>query len=204
MNMKNKLPPGAAHTKHNLMARAAALSAILLSATLLSGCIKLEKFGNLEWIGETESVILQEASKGSILSWNGEDVISAYGGAPWTDINEGVPYFSKGGKETEIFESYSDLDTLGRCGQAYANICKALMPMEERCQIGQVKPSGWPTVKYLEQISDLYLYNRCHLIRFQLAGENANEGNLYKRPSSCRPLFLLCKNIHTGALLTLI
>ena len=73
---------------------------------------------------------------------------------------------------------YSDLDTLGRCGAAYANICKELMPTEKRGEIGMIKPTGWHTVRYDDIISDKYLYNRCHLIGFQLAGENANEKNL--------------------------
>ena len=77
-----------------------------------------------------------------------------------------------------MFEHYSDLDTLGRCGAAYANICKELMPTEKRGEIGMIKPTGWHTVRYDDIISDKYLYNRCHLIGFQLAGENANEKNL--------------------------
>ena len=76
------------------------------------------------------------------------------------------------------FESYSELDQLGRCGVAMANLSPALMPTEERGAIGTVKPSGWHTVKYPELIEDNYLYNRCHLIAFSLAGENANEKNL--------------------------
>ena len=79
---------------------------------------------------------------------------------------------------TDAFEIYSDLDDLGRCGTAYANICQEIMPTEERGEIGQIKPSGWHTVKYPEQITEKYLYNRCHLIAYQLAGENANEKNL--------------------------
>ena len=70
------------------------------------------------------------------------------------------------------------MDSLGRCGVAYAYICKELMPTEKRGRIGMVKPSGWHTVKYPDIIKDRYLYNRCHLIGFQLAGENANEKNL--------------------------
>ena len=73
------------------------------------------------------------------------------------------------------FESYSELDQLGRCGVVMANLSPALMPTEERGSIGTVKPSGWHTVKYPELIEDNYLYNRCHLIAFSLAGENANK-----------------------------
>ena len=73
---------------------------------------------------------------------------------------------------TTAFENYSDLDSLGRCGVAYANICKDIMPTEERGKIGMIKPSGWHTVKY-DFVDGKYLYNRSHLIGFQLAGENA-------------------------------
>ena len=65
-----------------------------------------------------------------------------------------------------------------RCGVAFANICKEIMPTEERGAIGQVRPSGWHTVKYNGVVDGNYLYNRCHLIGYQLAGENANELNL--------------------------
>ena len=77
----------------------------------------------------------------------------------------------------ESFESYSELDSLGRCGAAFANIGQELMPTEERGKIGQVRPSGWHTQKY-DCVDGKYLYNRCHLIGYQLTGENANEENL--------------------------
>jgi DNA-entry nuclease len=72
---------------------------------------------------------------------------------------------------------YSPLDHLDRCGVAVANVCREIMPKEERGSIGMVKPSGWHTVKY-DVVKDKYLYNRCHLIGYQLSGENANKGNL--------------------------
>lgn len=80
-------------------------------------------------------------------------------------------------KRTDAFEQYTDLDELGRCGVAYANICKELMPTEKRGSIGMIKPSGWQLAKY-DSVDGKYLYNRSHLIGFQLAGENANEKNL--------------------------
>lgn len=105
--------------------------------------------------------------------------IPAYSGSPYVELSGGVPAFSDEDKaNTEAFEYYSDLDSLGRCGVAYANICPELQPTEERGSIGQIKPSGWHTVKYSDIIEDRYLYNRCHLIGYQLAGENANEKNL--------------------------
>ena len=79
--------------------------------------------------------------------------------------------------QSASFEEYSDLDNLGRCGTAFANIGRDLMPTEKRGSIGSVKPSGWKTVKY-DNVDGKYLYNRCHLIGYQLTAENANEKNL--------------------------
>lgn len=104
--------------------------------------------------------------------------IPEYSGKAYCEVNGNVPYFSEDELVTEAFENYSELDFLGRCGVAYANICKELMPTKERGEIGMVKPSGWHTVKYSDRIDGNYLYNRCHLIAYQLAGENANEKNL--------------------------
>lgn len=96
---------------------------------------------------------------------------------PWIEINGNVPYFTESDMTTEAFETYSDLDVLNRCGTAYANVCQELMPTEPRGNIGSVKPTGWQTAKY-DCVEGKYLYNRCHLIGFQLTGENANAGNL--------------------------
>lgn len=104
--------------------------------------------------------------------------IPAYEGEPYVEIHDNQPFFHEYEYVTEAFESYSKLDKLGRCGSAYACIGREIMPTEEREAIGQIKPSGWHTVKYPEVIADRYLYNRCHLIAFSLAGENANEKNL--------------------------
>lgn len=103
--------------------------------------------------------------------------IPAYFGELYTVINDNIPYFTKTNLPTESFEYYSDLDKLGRCGTACANIGQDIMPTEERGEIGQVKPSGWQTVKY-DNVDGKYLYNRCHLIGYQLSAENANEKNL--------------------------
>lgn len=91
--------------------------------------------------------------------------------------NYDVPEFTESEITTVSFESYSELDDLGRCGTATACIGLDLMPTEERGAIGQVKPSGWQISKY-DFIDGKYLYNRCHLIGYQLSGENANERNL--------------------------
>lgn len=92
-------------------------------------------------------------------------------------INNNEPIFDEKLKNTNSFESYSRLDSLNRCGVAIANIGIDLMPTEKRESIGMIKPSGWHTIKY-DIINDKYLYNRCHLIGYQLTGENANEKNL--------------------------
>lgn len=105
-----------------------------------------------------------------------EDV-PAYSGEPYVEIDGNVPGFSEEDRVAQSFESYASLDLLGRCGTAYACISTDLMPTEERGSIGQVKPSGWQTVKY-DFVDGKYLYNRCHLIGYQLTAENANEQNL--------------------------
>ena len=104
--------------------------------------------------------------------------IPQYSGKPYVEVNNNVPFFDAEDYQIKSFEEYSELDMLGRCGAAYACLSEELMPTEERGKIGMIKPSGWHTVKYPEQIEDLYLYNRCHLIAWCLTGENANEKNL--------------------------
>lgn len=106
-------------------------------------------------------------------------IVPEYTGSASVAINNNVPFFNVDEKAagTSSFETYSELDDLRRCGTAYACIGKDIMPTEERGQIGMVKPTGWHTVKY-DCIDGKYLYNRCHLIAYCLAGENANEKNL--------------------------
>ncbi len=103
--------------------------------------------------------------------------IPTFSGEPYIALNNNVPEFDDTDLTTSSFETYSVLDSLGRCGVAYACIGTDLMPTEERDSIGQVKPSGWHTVKY-DCVDGKYLYNRCHLIGYQLTAENANENNL--------------------------
>ena len=102
----------------------------------------------------------------------------SYSGEPCCEINGNVPFFTDSEIGTDEFEKYAELDGLGRCGTAFANISPVTLPREERGSIGQVKPSGWHLVKYSGVVEGNYLYNRCHLIAFELAGENANERNL--------------------------
>ena len=167
----------------------------LLTATyLLSGCsnhsitgpgMPTDKTSQFHEAIErvAESLATAESSQSqerisTFTTWNGQETVPVYSGEPYTELNGNIPYFTDREKTEDVFEHYSDLDTLGRCGTAYANICKELMPTEKRGEIGMIKPTGWHTVRYDDIISDKYLYNRCHLIGFQLAGENANEKNL--------------------------
>ena len=103
--------------------------------------------------------------------------IPEYSGDAYVTLNDNVPDFPESDFTSESFETYGDLDSLGRCSTAYANIGQDLMPTEKRGSIGLVKPSGWHTVKY-DNVDGKYLYNRCHLIGYQLTAENANEKNL--------------------------
>jgi DNA-entry nuclease len=103
------------------------------------------------------------------------DDIPEYTDSPYVIVNNNQPDFSD--FTTEAFETYGDLDELGRCTGAFANVCPELMPTEERGKIGQIKPTGWHTVKY-DFVDGKYLYNRCHLIAYMLTAENANEKNL--------------------------
>lgn len=141
------------------------VTGLLLSLTLLFGGCSPDS--SSESPSQTSD---QEAS------YNLES-IPEYTGDPYVVINENDPFFTESDFTEEAFETYSDLDELGRCGAAFANVGKETMPTEERGQIGMIKPSGWQTVKY-DCVDGKYLYNRCHLIGYQLSAENANEKNL--------------------------
>lgn len=134
----------------------ALLSLLLLVCMLLSACGAMPQ-------GSGSSATLEK--------------IPAYSGQAYVEINDNQPSFTKDELVTESFEEYSPLDSLGRCGVAYANVGIDTMPTEDRGSIGQVKPSGWQTVKY-DCVDGKYLYNRCHLIGYQLTAENANKENL--------------------------
>ena len=136
------------------------LVVLSLFCMLLCGCEQLSAFSPTD---DMPSYTLEE--------------LPEYSGEPYVVLNENQPDFPEADFTTNSFETYSPLDELGRCGTAYANIGTDLMPTEERGSIGQVKPSGWQTVKY-DCVDGKYLYNRCHLIGYQLSGENANEENL--------------------------
>lgn len=116
-------------------------------------------------------------SSSSIQSGETLGAIPEYSGEAYVVLSDNLPEFTKDEITSKSFESYSELDELGRCGVAFSCIGIDIMPTEEREGIGQIKPSGWVTAKY-DIVDGKYLYNRCHLIGFQLAGENANEKNL--------------------------
>ena len=103
--------------------------------------------------------------------------VPEFSDTPYVILNENLPDFPETDNTTDSFEEYSSLDLLGRSGPAYASVCLDTMPSEPRGEIGQVKPSGWHTVKY-DFVDGKYLYNRCHLLGYQLTAENANEENL--------------------------
>lgn len=124
---------------------------------------------------QTESSAPAEITTASSFSLSD---VPAYSGKAYTSVNGNVPYFTAAELTTTSFETYSDLDTLGRCGVTYACIGQDLMPTKERGSIGMVKPTGWHTVRYDDLVDGKYLYNRCHLIGYQLTGENANTKNL--------------------------
>lgn len=104
--------------------------------------------------------------------------IPVFDDKPYVELNGNIPSFTEDEKGSiDVVEKYSELDALGRCGVAFANLHVSNMPTDERGSIGMIRPTGWHTVKY-DFVNGKYLYNRCHLIGFQLAGENANDKNL--------------------------
>ena len=129
------------------------------------------------WEGNTQTVTIIRNSFDAQEYNYLMNVVPAYSGSPYVEINNGTPLF----KEYEIiggsFEYYSTLDELGRCDVCMASVGDDIMPTEERESISSINPTGWINASY-DTISGKYLYNRCHLIGYQLTGENANERNL--------------------------
>lgn len=170
-------------------------SLLLLCSFTLTGCGEVANLGSdlselgsiIEDVGgaldELDSALDSGSSQNSesttpeISGSVSLDSIPAFSGEPYVVINNNEPFFKESEINTTVFEDYAELDSLGRCGVAYANICKELMPTDDRESISNVKPSGWINKPY-DFVDGRYLYNRCHLIGFQLAGENANKLNL--------------------------
>ena len=167
------------------------LVSILISSVMLTGCFaeqpKLAEPSDAVAVVNGSSAETDQPEQGEGLSSEAAvpqlstkttlslDQIPEYAGEPYVVLNDNEPDFAD--LSTSSYEFYSELDALGRCGVAYACVGVDLMPSEERGEIGPVKPSGWHTVKY-DVVDGKYLYNRCHLIAYQLSGENANEKNL--------------------------
>ncbi len=133
------------------------LAAVLAALLLLSGC------------GDTTSV--------SQPPYIDLDVIPAWDGEPWLIVDDNTPGFTEADLTTEAFERYSALDALGRCGSAYACVSQALLADENRGSLASVTPTGWVNREY-DFIDGKYLYNRCHLLGFQLTGNDASKRNL--------------------------
>ena len=146
---------------------------LLFALLMCQGC-------SADFQGSNSASVQKESTSQPYIDSSNEilSAILPYSGKPYVELNGNQPVFTeKEKKDKTAFENYSELDELERCGVAYANICKELMPTEERGAIGHIKPSGWHLIKY-DIVDGKYLYNRCHLIGFQLAGENANNKNL--------------------------
>lgn len=138
--------------------------ALILSSLIFSStACGITKSKHTDFYAEKNATILEEIPK--------------YAQEAYVFLNNNEPEFSEKDITKKSYEDYEELDSYGRCGVAMANLGIDLMPTEERESIGQVRPSGWQLIKY-DNVDGKYLYNRCHLIGFQLAGENANERNL--------------------------
>lgn len=139
--------------------------------------------GNLGYVPENIEDIATDVSSDGTISFtaNGTEFTTEFwdGINPYSIVNNNKPFFTLKEISYEEYEIYSELDTLGRCGTAMACLSTELMPTEERESISSVKPSGWHgNNNRYDWIDGTYIYNRCHLIGFQLTGENANEKNL--------------------------
>ena len=157
------------------------ISLILSLSLLLSGCDMLSGLldgggaggvGDSTFDGATGSIGISDTVDLGIYG-----TIPAYAGAPYAIVGDGVPKFTEEELTTTSFERYAPLDDYGRCGECVASVGVDLMPTEDRGDINSVTPTAWHSVKY-DIVSGKYLYNRCHLIGFQLAGENDNVCNL--------------------------
>ena len=141
----------------------------------------LESAESIESVPQEESPVVEDTSieETSVVSFDLSSV-PAYSGTPYAVVNDNVPFFNKEEMEaaTTSYEKYAPLDAMGRCGVCVASVGIDIMPTEERGEIGPVKPSGWNQKKYPGIVDGNYLYNRCHLIGYQLTGENANTQNL--------------------------
>ncbi len=149
----------------NYMRALAMVICLALTMQFASGC------------GTTEAAQSTQENATTIAETFDFAAVPAYDGKAHVAVNDNVPFFTEEELSSASYETYGELDPLGRCTVCVASVGQDLMPAEERGNIGAVKPTGWHTVKY-DFIDGKYLYNRCHLIGYQLTGENANEKNL--------------------------
>ena len=158
------------------------LISLLLVALVLSACGGKYETGTTVSVESTQNIITTETTTLPITTEENTEIISEnsipdYSDKAYVILNNNKPEFTESEITTKAFEKYSELDNLSRCGVAFACLGIETMPTEERGEIGMVKPSGWHLKKY-DCVDGKYLYNRCHLIGFQLSGENANDRNL--------------------------
>lgn len=149
----------------------AKIISLLLAILMLTAC---SEFENIEQTVSKEKETTTQYTE--IAQSESVSEVEPYTVYPYTVINNNIPEFEKT-DYTKSFEKYGELDSLGRCTSCIANIGTDLMPTKERGAIGSVKPTGWQVAKY-SNIDGRYLYNRCHLIGYQLSAENANPNNL--------------------------
>lgn len=154
------------------MKRFKLLLCLVLILTTLMGCFSINP--PYKEVEDEDTVLKSVCDEGY---FDYAEIPEFDGASPYVVINNNIPFFDEADYVTRSYEEYGELDVHGRCTVVCANIGKDLMPTEERGSIGYIKPSGWQIQKY-DFIDGMYLYNRCHLIGFQLTGENANVRNL--------------------------
>ena len=142
-----------------------------------STTVQTDKAGGSNSSNKNNSADKNEPQAAGTDSADWRATLPEYSDSPYVIVNNNEPFFTENDMTADSFEYYGELDELGRCTVAYASIGKDLMPTEKRGSIGSVKPTGWHTVKY-DIVDGKYLYNRCHLIGYQLTAENANKNNL--------------------------
>ena len=154
------------------------IAVVIACALSLVGCSGAQSFtGQVVETAEAKIIVSQGASGELSAPDVSLDDIPEYDGESTVELNGGKPYFDESDFGGEGYEEYSSLDSEGRCGVCEAVVGTETMPTEKRGEIGMVKPTGWHTVRY-DWVDGKYLYNRCHLIGYQLTGENANTKNL--------------------------
>ena len=156
------------------------LFTLAMGMTFLTGCAEVKDILKSGEVPFPEEKVVDEVSDNSTGSTSNADLLGySYAGEAYIELDDNKPDFTEEEleKAKTSYEEYSDLDELGRCTQAMASVGQDLMPTEKRGSISSVKPTGWQSVKY-DVVPGKNLYNRCHLIGYQMTGENANKENL--------------------------